>query len=87
VSYIDTVARDGFSSRMRAAFVERRSTCSVLFFYAESLLRLIGGNLPKREAHLLESEADRSFSDAQPIEFSPASAVNDGLSGCLEIFA
>jgi hypothetical protein len=48
---------------------------------------LIEGNLPKREAHLLESEADKIFSDAQPIEFSPASAVNDGLSTCLEAFA
>jgi hypothetical protein len=67
MSYTDTVVRDGFSSRMRAAFVEGRSTCPVLFFYPESLLRLIGGNLPKREANLLESEADGIFSNAQAL--------------------
>jgi hypothetical protein len=67
MSYTDTVVRDGFSSRMRAAFVEGRPTCPVLFFYPESLLRLIGGNLPKREANLLESEADGIFSNAQAL--------------------
>ena len=64
VSYNDTAARDGFSSRIRAVFVERRSTCSVLFFYPESVLRLIAGNLPKRETDLLDSETNKTFSVA-----------------------